>query len=920
MWQVPSGNIPLGRGIGKGGFSSGTPVDIAQVIDFETRADLAAAIPNALKSYVRVGRYATGRELDIAIYKRGTSAGTLAVADASGQYWEYAENSMASAFHFGAYGNGINEDSTFLQAMLTYCKAEGAVAFIPIGTYLVSAALKWYTIGSQFEPAPKIMGAGQNLTIIDARQNGYVFDVDGAGGPSLTVNVSAVTQASPGVVTTSSNHGITLAGTPVDFASIGGMTNLNSGFYYATPLTNVTFALYNSAGAPVNTAAFPAYTNGGTVTTSVANYNFCRGGYITDLKIDGSNTASNNTGGIRWRAIFHFDMINLRITNMSANCTYGYGTDAIYGGDADSCNFIYQEGNSFDNSLGYGIIVQSPTGFQCHSYYTLEGTLYQQNFAGAEFRNIQQVYIKDCYFGLNKYGGLQFPYNGGFSQNIKIMSSEFQANGGSYNLQLGGVKGGFLYNIQFTRRADTSVYTNYQISNITQANPGVVTTGLPHGLVNGDSVWFGPGTVASFPSDTAVQSITQANPGVVTTATAHGITSDMTALTFLSVGGMVSLNTGTYYAVPTSTTTFELHTSTGANLDTSAFPAYTTGGTLVISAAIDTIVGMTELGYTWATVTVLTSTTFELKSATDNTVNLDTSAFTAYVRGGVTRTYTLNITNITQANPGIFTTNVAHGLSTGRVVKIAQVCGMTQINNQVAEVVNISATTFSLRNIATAVGIDTSAYTAYASSGVVNYATQIGANGVVLGDGTNLTSGIEAHAVRFTIDNEPTDVFTAFSMLSASAWIVNDPFYQIFDFNLNIAYQIDEVGANRSFGATLKDGYVPRYFGNDTTGATLTPDLIYGEVISHTVSSGVALTVNIPQTYQFGWLGREKFELHIANATGGAITPTFDTGAGGYITVSPSVGSNRIRTCWFRYNQTRDRWIQVGDWSPDLTP
>jgi hypothetical protein len=41
----------------------------------------------------------------------------------------------------------------------------------------------------------------------------------------------------------------------------------------------------------------------------------------------------------------------------------------------------------------------------------------------------------------------------------------------------------------------------------------------------------------------------------------------------------------------------------------------------------------------------------------------------------------LNVTGITNANPGVVTTDITHGFSSGQVIKIAGVTGMSGINN-----------------------------------------------------------------------------------------------------------------------------------------------------------------------------------------------------------------------------------------------
>lgn len=74
---------------------------------------------------------------------------------------------------------------------------------------------------------------------------------------------------------------------------------------------------------------------------------------------------------------------------------------------------------------------------------------------------------------------------------------------------------------------------------------------------------------------------------------------------------------------------------------------------------------------------------------------------------------TLSVTNITQGNPGIVTTNKNHGYSNGQLVQLSQVLGMTQINNLSLTVTVVDGKRFS-------VGISTSGFSPYTGGGVVN--------------------------------------------------------------------------------------------------------------------------------------------------------------------------------------------------------
>ena len=72
----------------------------------------------------------------------------------------------------------------------------------------------------------------------------------------------------------------------------------------------------------------------------------------------------------------------------------------------------------------------------------------------------------------------------------------------------------------------------------------------------------------------------------------------------------------------------------------------------------------------------------------------------------------VDITDITRANPGVVTTDIAHGKENGDTVIITDVDGMTEVNNTVYTVANKTADTYELS------GVNTSGYTAYTSDGV----------------------------------------------------------------------------------------------------------------------------------------------------------------------------------------------------------
>ncbi|MGZ5780767.1 MAG: DUF6701 domain-containing protein, partial [Burkholderiaceae bacterium] len=69
------------------------------------------------------------------------------------------------------------------------------------------------------------------------------------------------------------------------------------------------------------------------------------------------------------------------------------------------------------------------------------------------------------------------------------------------------------------------------------------------------------------------------------------------------------------------------------------------------------------------------------------------------------------ITKITKANPGVVTTSVATGYTTGDKVLLRGVQGMVEVNNTIVTITVVDATHFSI-------AVDTSTYTPYASGGI----------------------------------------------------------------------------------------------------------------------------------------------------------------------------------------------------------
>jgi hypothetical protein len=88
---------------------------------------------------------------------------------------------------------------------------------------------------------------------------------------------------------------------------------------------------------------------------------------------------------------------------------------------------------------------------------------------------------------------------------------------------------------------------------------------------------FSDSAIEVRPSSKSITAITAASPGVVT-ASSHGF-SDGDTVYMMDIVGMTELNGKSYTVANKTTNTFELTNSSGNDIDTSSFTAYTSGGT-----------------------------------------------------------------------------------------------------------------------------------------------------------------------------------------------------------------------------------------------------------------------------------------------------------------------------------------------------
>lgn len=250
----------------------------------------------------------------------------------------------------------------------------------------------------------------------------------------------------------------------------------------------------------------------------------------------------------------------------------------------------------------------------------------------------------------------------------------------------------------------------------------------------------------------SITGITQANPGVVT-INSHGY-SNGDEVFITGVDGMVEVNVRNFKVNNVTANTFELQTMDGVDLDTSAYTAYTSGGTAAKiyeivtpyleadldlikyaqSADVITLVHPSyaprELARTGDTAWTLSAIDFspEVQSPTNIDILYSGGGGTATTRYMVTAVDrdtgeesligtggTGVITGATQALPCVIT-SVGHGLVTGSLVTISGVSGMTELNGNQYIAVNLTANTFHLIDFQSNL-IDSTGFGAYTSGG-----------------------------------------------------------------------------------------------------------------------------------------------------------------------------------------------------------
>lgn len=291
-------------------------------------------------------------------------------------------------------------------------------------------------------------------------------------------------------------------------------------------------------------------------------------------------------------------------------------------------------------------------------------------------------------------------------------------------------------------------------------------------------------------ASTAISGVTQANPAVVS-ASGHSAVNGSDV--FISgVVGMDELNGGYYRAAGVSSGSLQLtHQVTGANINSSAFSAYSSGGTVSVVFELATpyvIADVFDLVFKQsADVITITHPSYEIRElarSDHNSWALTSPTFgptqdhptgqtvTVNTTGSETRSYqvtaialdtfeeslpalgntTATVTGVTQANPAVVTTSSTHGYATGDEVEINSVVGMVEINQRRFEITVLSGTTFSLSDE------NSTGYVAYSSGGTSNETSVGVANSASSEDNTIAWTAV-AGALKYSVYRRDNGIY-----------------------------------------------------------------------------------------------------------------------------------------------------------------
>jgi len=211
-----------------------------------------------------------------------------------------------------------------------------------------------------------------------------------------------------------------------------------------------------------------------------------------------------------------------------------------------------------------------------------------------------------------------------------------------------------------------------------------------------------------------ITAVTQANPGVLTSAS-HGF-SNGDEIFITGVVGMTQLNDRNFIVANVTANTFTLKDAFGANINTTSFTAYTSGGTadeIYETATPYAEADLFNLRYAQSADTMyIVHPSYEVRKLT-RTGSANWTFTVPILQTALLTAKTVE--NITQANPGVVTVT-GHGFSNGDQVHLSNVEGMVELEGLNFLVANVTTDTFTLQDEG-GNNINTTSFTAFVDGG-----------------------------------------------------------------------------------------------------------------------------------------------------------------------------------------------------------
>ena len=291
------------------------------------------------------------------------------------------------------------------------------------------------------------------------------------GGQVLEANdtITGITQANPGVVTTSSAHGYS-NGDHVYITSVAGMTEVNSSTvpYEVANVTSTTFELNDVDGNNIDTTGYTAYSSGGVsnriyeitspwTTAQVADIQYAQDGsnmYIVHPDVAPRTLKRNSDTD--W---------DIETLTLLPPPTYesGYENTGVSVTPAATSglgvNFTASSGIFLDGDIGRQIINNSDGETGRASIVSITSTTVAVCDIVEDFTDTNAIASADWKMDLSP-----------------VVDLEFDAT-----------QAGAIVNIR-SEYTSGSLGDRFTITGVTKANPAVVTTSASHGFANGDQV------------------------------------------------------------------------------------------------------------------------------------------------------------------------------------------------------------------------------------------------------------------------------------------------------------------------------------------------------------------------------------------------------------------------------------------------